>query len=332
MTADRRILRHVASTRRAWLTGVAAALAARSAGAATADWPTRPIRMICPFPAGGTSDILARVAADILTEALGQPVVVDNRSGAGGNIGAAQAARAEADGYTLLLSSPGPLAINGFLYSDPGFDGLRDFTPVTQIAEVPNLLAAHPGLGVKTTAELIALAKQRRLAYGETSIGGTTHLAAELFRLQAGIEADHVSYRGSSAMMPDLLAGRLSYGFDNLPSILPHVRSGALVGIGVTGARRWNGAPDIPAIAETLPGYEVTAWFGVVAPRNTPEAVIRRVQAALAAGLAQPATMRKLGDLGATPIGDAPEAFGARIRAEHAKWGAVIREAGIKLQ
>jgi len=332
MTADRPVLRHVTPTRRAWLKGVAAALAARSAHAATDDWPTRPIRMICPFPAGGTSDILARVAADILAQALGQPVVVDNRSGAGGNIGAAQAARAEPDGYTLLLSSPGPLAINSFLYSDPGFDGLRDFVPVTQIAEVPNLLAAHPGLGVKTAAELIALAKQRRLAYGETSIGGTTHLAAELFRIQAGIEADHVSYRGSSAMMPDLLAGRLSYGLDNLPSILPHVRSGALVGIGVTGAKRWSGAPDIPAIAETLPGYEVTAWFGVVAPRNTPDAIIGRLQSILAAGLAQPATVQKLADLGATPIGDAPEAFGARIRAEHAKWGAVIREAGIKLQ
>jgi tripartite-type tricarboxylate transporter receptor subunit TctC len=287
--------------------------------------------MVCPFPAGGTSDILARVAAEILTEGLGQPVVVENRSGAGGNIGAAQAARAEPDGYTLLLSSPGPLAINGFLYNDPGFDGLRDFAPVTQVAEVPNLLAAHPGLGVRTVAELIALAKQRRLAYGETSIGGTTHLAAELFRLQADIDADHVSYRGSAALMPDLLAGRLAYGFDNLPSILPHVRSGALTAIGVTSAARWGGAPDIPAIAETLPGYEVTAWFGVVAPRNTPDAIIRRLHAVLAAGLSQAAMVRRLGDLGATPIGDAPNAFAARITAEHAKWGTVIRQAGIEL-
>lgn len=332
MTKNPRVLPRVALTRRAWLAGSITALTTHQAGAATAQWPIRPIRMVCPFPAGGTSDILARIAADILTEALGQPVVVDNRSGAGGNIGAAQAARAEPDGYTLLLSSPGPLAINGFLYKDPGFDGLRDFVPITQVAEVPNLVAAHPSLGVKTAADLIVLAKQRRLAYGETSIGGTTHLAAELFRLQAGIEADHISYRGSAAMMPDLLAGRLAYGFDNLPSILPHVRSGALTAIGVTSATRWSGTPDVPAIAETLPDYEVTAWFGVVAPRNTPDAVIRRVQAALAAGLSQPETVKKLGELGATPIGDTPEAFAARVNAEHTKWGAVIRQAGIKLQ
>ncbi|WP_161600841.1 Bug family tripartite tricarboxylate transporter substrate binding protein [Teichococcus oryzae] len=332
MTRTPRRIPRFTTTRRGWLAGMAAALAAPGARAAATGWPQRPIRMICPFPAGGTTDILARIAADILAEALGQPVVVDNRSGAGGNIGAAQAARAEPDGYTLLLSSPGPLAINGFLYNDPGFDGLRDFAPVSQVAEVPNLIAAHPALGVKTAAELIALAKRQRIAYGETSLGGTTHLAAELFRLQAGIEAEHVSYRGSAAMMPDLLAGRLAYGVDNLPSILPHVRSGALVGIGMTGARRWSGAPDIPAIAETLPGYEVTAWFGVVAPRNTPDAMIRRMQAALAAGLARPATMQRLADLGASPIGDAPEAFAARIAAEHAKWGAVIRDADIKLQ
>ncbi|WP_218014849.1 Bug family tripartite tricarboxylate transporter substrate binding protein [Teichococcus rhizosphaerae] len=318
-------------TRRGWLAGAGAALALGARRAAAAGWPDRPIRMICPFPAGGTSDILARIAAEILAEGLGQPVVVDNRSGAGGNIGAAQAARAEPDGYTLLLSSPGPLSINAHLYKEPGFDGLRDFAPVTQVAEVPNLLAAHPGLGVRTAAELIALAKRRRLAYGETSIGGTTHLAAELFRLQAGIEADHVSYRGSAALMPDLLAGRLGYGFDNLPSILPHVRSGLLTGIGVTGAARWSGAPDIPAIAETLPGYEVTAWFGVVAPRATPEAIIRRAHAVLAAGLSRPAVARRLAELGATPIGDAPEAYAARIAAEHAKWGGVIRQAGIRL-
>jgi tripartite-type tricarboxylate transporter receptor subunit TctC len=317
-------------TRRGWIAGLVATLAAGQARAA--DWPVRPIRMICPFPAGGTTDILARLAAEILGTALGQPVVVDNRPGAGGNIGAAQVARAEPDGYTLLLSSPGPLSINAHLYADMPFDGLRDFVPISQVAEVPNLIAAHPSLGVRTAAELIALTKRTRLTYGETSIGGSTHLAAELFRLQAGIEAEHVSYRGSSDMMPDLLAGRISYGSDNLPSLMPHVRSGALVGIGSTGARRWSGAPDLPAIAETLPGYEVTAWFGVVAPRNTPAAVVERVRAALAAGLRQPAMVQRLTDLGATPIGDSPAEFAARARSEHEKWGAVIQKAGIRLQ
>ncbi len=178
--------------RRSLLAGLAA-LAAPPVLAAPGEWPARPVRLICPFPAGGTTDLCARIAAEILAGALGQPFVVDNRSGAGGNIGAAQAGRAEPDGYTLLLSSPGPLSINAHLYREMGFDGLRDFAPISQVAELPNLIAAHPSLGVRDAAGLIALAKTRRLTYGETSIGGSTHLAAELFRLQAGIEAEHIS-------------------------------------------------------------------------------------------------------------------------------------------
>ncbi|WP_159996402.1 tripartite tricarboxylate transporter substrate binding protein [Roseomonas sp. 18066] len=322
----------IAASRRGLLAGIATGLAAPAALAAPGEWPARPVRLICPFPAGGTTDICARIAAEILATALGQPFVVDNRSGAGGNIGAAQAARAEPDGYTLLLSSPGPLSINAHLYREMGFDGLRDFAPISQVAEVPNLIAAHPRLGVRDAAGLIALAKTRRLTYGETSIGGSTHLAAELFRIQAGIEAEHISYRGSADMMPDLLAGRIDYGSDNLPSMMPHVRSGALVGIGVTSAGRWSGAPALPAIAETLPGYEVTAWFGVVAPRATPPAILQKAQAALAAGLRQPAVASRLLELGAIPLGDTAENFAARIRAEHEKWGGVIRQAGIRLQ
>ncbi|ONG58034.1 hypothetical protein BKE38_03610 [Pseudoroseomonas deserti] len=321
--------------RRSLLAGLATGLATPALaahGSAPGEWPARPVRLICPFPAGGTTDICARIAAEILAGALGQPFVVDNRSGAGGNIGAAQAARAEPDGYTLLLSSPGPLSINAHLYREMGFDGLRDFAPVSQVAEVPNLIAAHPSLGVRDAAGLIALAKSRRLTYGETSIGGSTHLAAELFRIQAGIEAEHISYRGSADMMPDLLAGRIDYGSDNLPSIIPHVRSGALVGIGATSSGRWSGAPNLPAIAETLPGYEVTAWFGVVAPRATPPAILQKAQAVLAAGLRQPAVVSRLTELGAIPLGDTSENFAARIRSEHEKWGGVIRQAGIRLQ
>ena len=329
MAEHPRAPRRIAPTRRGALAGLAAAFVAGRAGAA--DWPTRPVRLVCPFPAGGTTDLLARLAAEILSGAIGQPVVVENRSGAGGNIGAALVARAEPDGHTLLLTSPGPMSINAHLYRDMPYDGLRDFAPICQVAEVPNLIAAHPGLGVRDAAGLIALARRSRLAYGETSIGGSTHLAAELFRLQAGIEAEHISYRGSSDMMPDLLAGRIAYGCDNLPTIMPHVRSGALVGIGTTGARRWAGAPGLPAIAETLPGYEVAAWFGVAAPRGTPQAVIERAQAALAAGLRQPATVGRLMALGATPIGDTPAEFAARAQAEHVKWGQVIRQAGIRL-
>jgi tripartite-type tricarboxylate transporter receptor subunit TctC len=205
---------------------------------AQAPWPNRPIRILVGFPAGGTTDLLGRIAGQILSEELGQPVVIENRPGAGSNIAAQAVLRSPADGYTLMLGSPGTNAINAHLYSNAGYDPLTDFLPISQIAEVPNLLAAHPSLGVRDVPGLIALARQRRLSYGETSIGGSTHLSAEMFRLMAGIEATHVPYRGSAPMMVDLLPGRVDFGFDNLPTIINHVRSGALVPIGVTSARR----------------------------------------------------------------------------------------------
>lgn len=293
-------------------------------------WPQRPVRIMVGFPAGGTTDILGRLAAQILQEGLGQPFVVENRPGAGSNIAAQAVLRSPADGYTLLLGSPGTNAINPHLYSNAGFDPLTDFLPISQIAEVPNLIAAHPSLNVRDAAGLIALAKQRRLSYGETSIGGSTHLAAELFRLMAGIEATHVPYRGSAPMMTDLLTGRIDYGSDNLPSILPHVRSGALVAIGVTSKDRWPASPDIPAIAETLPGYEVTAWFGLVAPRGTPDEVIARANAALRAGLQKPEIVSRMAELGARPLPGTPEAYQARNAAEFARLGELIRRVGIR--
>jgi tripartite-type tricarboxylate transporter receptor subunit TctC len=297
---------------------------------AQAPWPNRPIRILVGFPAGGTTDLLGRIAGQILTEELGQPVVIENRPGAGSNIAAQAVLRSPADGYTLMLGSPGTNAINAHLYSNAGYDPLTDFLPISQIAEVPNLMAAHPSLGVRDVAGLIALAKQRRLSYGETSIGGSTHLSAEMFRLMAGIEATHVPYRGSAPMMVDLLPGRIDFGFDNLPTIINHVRSGALVAIGVTSARRSPGAPDIAAIAETLPGYEVTAWFGLVAPRGTPAEVITRANAALRAGLAKPEVVSRLRELGATPLPGSPAEYQARNVAEHARLGELIRRLGIK--
>ncbi len=310
---------------------VAAALAAPFAARA-ASWPERPVRIVVPFPPGGTVDIIGRLTAQWLHEATGGNFVVENRSGAGGNIGAQAVARAQPDGYTLLLGSPGTQAINTHLYPNPGYDGIADFAPIILMTQVPNLLAAHPSLGVKTAAELIALAKARRIAYGETSIGGSTHLSAELFRLQAGIEADHVTYRGSSPMMADLLPGRLAYGVDNLPSILPHIRSGALVAIGVTSPQRWPGAPEIPALGETLPGYEVTAWFGLLGPRGTPAEVVERANAVLNAKLAEAGPRERLLTLGGTPAGGTPQDYLALILAEHRKWGDVIRQAAIKLE
>ncbi|HEY4251711.1 MAG TPA: tripartite tricarboxylate transporter substrate binding protein [Roseomonas sp.] len=299
---------------------------------AEAAWPNRPVRILVGFPAGGTTDLLGRIGGQILQEALGQPVVIENRPGAGSNIAAQAVLRSPADGYTLLLGSPGTNAINPHLYANSGYDPLTDFLPISQIAELPNLLAAHPGLGVRDAAALIALAKRQRLSYGETSIGGSTHLSAELFRLMAGIEADHISYRGSAPMMTDLLPGRISYGVDNLPTILPHVRSGALVAIGVTSTSRWSGAPEIPAIAETLPGYEVTAWFGLVAPRGTPAEVISRANAALRAGLVKPETVARMRELGATPLPGTPEEYQARNAREFVRLGDVIRRAGIRAE
>ncbi len=308
--------------------GASLAMGARAQGA----WPQRTVRIFVGFPAGGTTDLLGRIAAQILQEGLGQSFVVENRPGAGSNIAAQAVLRSPADGYTLLLGSPGTNAINPHLYANAGYDPLTDFLPIGQIAEVPNLIAAHPGLGVRNAEELIALAKRRRLSYGETSIGGSTHLAAELFRLMAGIEGTHIPYRGSAPMMTDLLPGRVDYGTDNLPTILPHVRSGALVGIGVTSAQRWPTAPDIPAIAETLPGYEVTAWFGLVAPRGTPPEVIARANQALRAGLEKPQTAARLLELGARPLPGPPEVYQARNVAEFARLGDLIRRVGIRAE
>lgn len=318
------------ATRRSLLAASGALLAAPAL--AQSPWPNHTIRILVGFPAGGTTDILGRMAAQILQEELGQPVVVENRPGAGSNIAAQAVLRSPADGYTLLLGSPGTNAINPHLYSNAGYDPLTDFLPISQIAEVPNLIAAHPSLGVRNAAELIDLAKRRRLSYGETSIGGSTHLAAEMFRLMAGIEATHVPYRGSSPMMVDLLPGRIDFGTDNLPSIIAHVRSGALVGIGVTSTRRSPSAPDIAPIADTLPGYEVTAWFGLKAPRGTPPEVIARANAALRKGLSKPETVARLRELGATPLPGTPEEYQARNAAEHARLGELIRRIGIRAE
>lgn len=311
------------------LMGAGAALLATPSLAQGA-WPQRPVRLFVGFPAGGTVDIFGRLAAQILQEQLVQPFVVENRPGANSNIAAQAVLRSPADGYTLLVGSPGTNAINPHLYTNPGYDPLTDFLPISQIAEVPNLIAAHPSLGVRTARELIDLAKRRTLSYGETSIGGSTHLAAEMFRLMAGIEAMHVSYRGSSPMMVDLLPGRIDYGCDNLPSILPHIRSGALVPIGLTGTARWSGAPEIATIAETLPGYEVTAWFGLVAPRGTPPEIIARANAALRAGLESPAVAARIAEMGARPLPGTPEVYQARNAAEFVRLGELIRRIGIR--
>jgi tripartite-type tricarboxylate transporter receptor subunit TctC len=316
--------------RRSLIAAVGASLAPPSM--AQGAWPQRPVRIFVGFPAGGTTDLLARLAAQILQEGLGQSFIVENRPGAGSNIAAQAVLRSPADGYTLLLGSPGTNAINPHLYSNAGYDPLTDFLPIGQIAEVPNLVAAHPGLGVRDAAGLIALAKQRRLSYGETSIGGSTHLAAELFRLMAGIEATHVPYRGSAPMMVDLLPGRIDFGTDNLPTILTHVRSGALVGIGVTSTERWPTANDIPAIAETLPGYEVTAWFGLVAPRGTPPEVIARANQTLRDGLEKPQATARMFELGARPLPGPPEVYQARNVAEFARLGDLIRRVGIRAE
>ncbi|MCP3387288.1 tripartite tricarboxylate transporter substrate binding protein [Bradyrhizobium sp. CCGB12] len=312
-------------------TVLAACAAVLFSGFASAqDYPSRPVKIVVPFPAGGSNDIIARIVAQKLTERNGQTFLVENRSGAGGNIGAEAVASAEPDGYTLLLTAPPPLTINGSLYKKLPFDPAKAFAPVALIASVPIVLVVNPSVPAKNVGELIALAKAKpgTLNFGSSGIGSTNHLAGELLKSMAGIDIVHVPYRGAAPAMNDLLAGQIPFMFDNMPAVLPQVQGKAINAIAVAGARRAEALSDVPVLAETIPGFEASSWFGLVAPAKTPQPALAKLSGELESILKMPDVKKRLAELGAEPGTVFGEAFGRFMTDETAKWGKIIKASG----
>lgn len=309
----------------------AADRAAQAQAQSQARWtPDKPLRIVVPFAAGGSTDVTARLVAGALAERLGQSVVVDNRGGAGGNIGAEAVARAEPDGYTLILATSSTHATNAALYRKLPFNPVRDFTPISQIAFVPNLLVVNPDLPVKSVAELVAYAKARpgQLNYGSGGAGTSLHLAAAVFAYRAGIDMVHVPYRGGAPVALDLVAGKLQVSFSPLIEVLQQVRAGKLRALGVTTARRSALLPDVPAIAEVIPGYEVALWNGIMGPAGLPAPVVARLGSEIVAIVGSQDTRSRLAELGSDPVGSTPGEFAAFVAAEQPKWAELVRISG----
>ena len=316
-------------------------LAAPALALAQATWPSKAVRIVVPFAAGGTTDILARALAPELQKAFGQPFVVDNKPGAGGNNGAAEVSKAAADGYTLLMGTVGTHAINASLYPKLPFDPVKDFAPITLVAGVPNVLAINPALaqkyGINTVADFIRVAKANPGKFNMASSGNGTsiHLSGELFKTMTGTFMVHFPYRGSGPALIDLMGGSMDLMFDNLPSALPHIKSGKLKGLAVTSAKRSDAIAELPTIEEAgglaLKGYEASSWFGLMAPAGTPAEVISRVQQETAKALASPALKERLQAQGAIPSGMSSADFARFIAAESAKWAKVVKAANAKV-
>jgi len=305
------------------------------AGAQTPpNYPVKPIRMVVPFPPGGATDIMARGVAQRLTEVWGQPVVVDNRPGAGGNIGSELVAKAAPDGYTLEMGTVGTHAINPSLYSKMPYDHVKDFVPVILVAGVPNVLVVNPSVPANSMQELIAYAKANpdKLNFASSGSGTSIHLSGELFKVMAGVQMRHVPYKGSAPALQDLLGGQVQLMFDNLPPSLPQIKAGKLRALAVTTAVRAPALPDVPTIAESgLPGFEASSWFGVLAPAGTPPAIVTKLNAEIAKWLATPEAKEKMLAVGASIAGGTPEDFARHIATETAKWAKVVQESGAKV-
>jgi tripartite-type tricarboxylate transporter receptor subunit TctC len=298
-------------------------------------YPTKPVRLIVPFPPGGPADALARMVGDRIAGTLGQPVVVDNRPGAGGNIGMELAAKAAPDGHTLVLAPAGNLTVNPSLYRNVPYDVARDFAPVTVIAAVPNVLVVNPQLPAKDLAELIAYAKANpgKLNYSSPGPGSGAHLAGELLKSSAGIDIVHVPYNGIAPATTAVVAGDVQLMFAGAPAALPQVAGGKLRAIAVASPRRIATAPSVPTLDESgLPGFDVTSWYSIVAPAGTPPAVIERLQRDIARALQNPDVKAKLAALGAEPIANTPADFAAMLGSETAKWSKIVKDANIKVE
>ncbi|MCZ8313474.1 tripartite tricarboxylate transporter substrate binding protein [Phreatobacter sp.] len=300
-----------------------------------AAFPERAVRIVVPFPAGGSNDVIARILGQRLSEVWSQPVVIENRGGAGGNIGAEVVAKADPDGYTLLLSAPGPLAINTSLFKQMSFDPAKDFAPVSLIASVPIVLAVHPQVRANSVAELIVLARAEpgKLHFGSSGAGSTNHLAGELFKARASINIVHVPYRGAAPAMNDLVAGHIPFMFDNMPAVRPQVEGGKVRALAVAGATRSSLYPELPTMAEAgVAGFEASAWFGLVAPAGTPPAIMKVLVETTERLLKEPAMVAKFAELGAEPGSLAGPAFATYLRSEADKWSAIAKTAGLNPQ
>ena len=298
------------------------------------EWPAKPVRIIVPFPAGGSADLLPRAVAERLSQKWGQPVIVENRPGAAGNIGADAVFRADPDGYTLLSSPPPPLVINKSLYPKLSYDPAQ-FVPVTVIGAIPNVLLVHPKVGANSVAELIDIAKKNpgKLNYASQGSGTTSHLTAELFKSMAGnLQIAHIPYKGTAPALTDLLGGQVDIMCDNLGVSLPHVRSGKLKALAVASKNRFPGLPDVPALGETLPGFESIAWFGIVAPPRTPGPIVEKIAAGVRDAINMPDVQKRLAELSAEPSGMSPAEMASFMRQEVERWATVIRSANVRVE
>jgi tripartite-type tricarboxylate transporter receptor subunit TctC len=321
-------------TRRRLLQGSATASLAASLlprpAISQAPWPTRFVRLIVPFPPGGGTDAVGRILTTRLGEMWGQQVVIENRGGAGSNIGSEAAARADPDGYTILFATAA-LAINRFMYASLPFDPLTDFAPIGIICDYPNLMAVPNSSPAKSVAEFIALAKAKPgMTFGSSGVGTSPHLCGELFKRLAGIEMTHIPYRGAGPAINDLIPGRLDMMFNTMGAMLTQVRGGQIRGLGVSSAKPFYTAPELPAVAESgVPGFEVMGWYALAAPAKTPPEIVRKISADMLTALREPAVRQRLETLGVGVIGSTPDEMAARMRAEMAKWEPIIKAAGI---
>jgi tripartite-type tricarboxylate transporter receptor subunit TctC len=311
---------------------IAIALLAASPAAFAQDYPTRTIKIVVPFPPGGTSDLLAREVGHSLTNDWGQTVVIENRPGAGGAIGTTEVARSTPDGYTLLMGSSAALAIGPYLTKVAPYDPEKDFKPISLVAQIQNLLVANPTVPVKTVADLLTYAKSNRMVVGNYGVGSSPHMSAEMFEKMSGVEMTNVPFRGAPEAMTEILAGRLNLIFDNLPSALPMAKSGKLIAIAVTGGHRSALLPDVPTVAESgLPGFDVTTWYGLVAPAGVPDAIVNKLSTEVATILARPDIRERLTAAGTEPQSMTPQEFAAFIAGEQTKWRKLIADVGMTL-
>jgi tripartite-type tricarboxylate transporter receptor subunit TctC len=315
------------------LIGAMAILTALAAPVVAQEWPTKQVNLIVPFSAGGTTDLFGRLLANHLQQKFGPPFIVENRAGAGGNLGAAAVAKAAPDGYTFLVGTVSTHAINPFIYTKLPYDTVKDFQPVSLIARLPNILVVHPSLPANTVPELIAYLKANpdKMSYGSSGVGTSIHLAAELFKIKTATTMTHVPFRSSGDIMNNLTGGHINLAFDNITLAWPQVKAGRLRALAVSSTERSAIAPDVPTVADTISGFEATSWHGVFAPAGTPKAIVDKMAAEMKRILELPDVKEKLFEIGAVASPMTPEDFAKFIAAERAKWADVVKAAGVKM-